>query len=157
MAWILFVQIVKTLSLILFYYCFSISITFYNKWILAVSELCIYSKWSTPCIISSSVTLGPVKVSRLEGWVDLDLYYIRDNFNSHDFFLLGWVRRKDLHSVTPPCLLHETLCVMSCYPSISMVMSMLLQAHPFLCPSPWGCHYFSSVYHHGDVIVMLQG
>lgn len=34
MGWFLLVQVVKTISLILFYYSFSISITFYNKWIL---------------------------------------------------------------------------------------------------------------------------
>lgn len=33
----LFYQTIKTLSLVLFYYCFSISLTFYNKWLFSVS------------------------------------------------------------------------------------------------------------------------
>jgi hypothetical protein len=33
----LFLQASKTLSLVVFYYFFSISLTFYNKWILMVS------------------------------------------------------------------------------------------------------------------------
>ena len=34
---VLVVQAVKTAGLVAFYYCFSISLTFYNKWILTVS------------------------------------------------------------------------------------------------------------------------
>ena len=34
---VLIVQAVKTAGLVAFYYCFSISLTFYNKWILTVS------------------------------------------------------------------------------------------------------------------------
>ena len=34
----LLLQALKTLSLVLFYYSFSISLTFYNKWILMVSR-----------------------------------------------------------------------------------------------------------------------
>ena len=33
------VQALKTVGLVAFYYCFSISLTFYNKWILTVSLL----------------------------------------------------------------------------------------------------------------------
>lgn len=38
MAWGLLLQVVKNVALILFYYSFSISLTFYNKWVLMVSK-----------------------------------------------------------------------------------------------------------------------
>ena len=35
----LLLQAGKTVGLVLFYYCFSITLTFYNKWILTVSAV----------------------------------------------------------------------------------------------------------------------
>lgn len=33
------VELLQTVGLVAFYYCFSISLTFYNKWILSVSPV----------------------------------------------------------------------------------------------------------------------
>ena len=47
MAWGLILQVVKSVALILFYYSFSISLTFYNKWVLMVSR-CQGRLWYQP-------------------------------------------------------------------------------------------------------------
>lgn len=94
----LLVQALKTVGLVVFYYCFSISLTFYNKWILTVG----YRFSVLACILFNDHSL--FTCTRAQGYpfpLSITMIHLIVKF------LIAWILRKLISLVVgkPPLVL----------------------------------------------------